>query len=97
MSEPLKVVQLSQTCTACPSQWEGRLSNGDYVYIRYRWGNLTIETGATPDEAVGGNLYVDEQLGDDFDGYIELPAVARASAGIFDFSSVRPPGSGETG
>jgi hypothetical protein len=30
---------------ACPSMWEGELSDGRHVYVRYRWGAISIEVG----------------------------------------------------
>lgn len=39
----IKVKELTQTCNACPSQWEGTLTNGKSLYIRYRWGYLSID------------------------------------------------------
>jgi hypothetical protein len=41
-----------RTCTACPSQWEGRLEDGRHVYIRLRHGHGSIGIGDTKDEAV---------------------------------------------
>jgi hypothetical protein len=92
MGETLRVVSLTQTCTACPSQWEGRLSNGDYVYIRYRHGYLSLSTGPTPDEAVGGEDVFAEQIGGDFDGFMDLAEVATHAASVLDFSPVLPSG-----
>lgn len=40
------VVELQQTCGACPSQWEGRTEDGRHVYIRYRFGLLTAGVDA---------------------------------------------------
>lgn len=40
--ELLVVSKLTRTCYACPSQWEGRLENGQEIYIRYRHGWFTI-------------------------------------------------------
>src|ERR1700738_3288078 len=37
-----ELASLSQTCHMCPSQWEGRTVDGEYVYIRFRWGTLTL-------------------------------------------------------
>lgn len=34
--EKLKVKFFSRTCIACPSQWEGALEDGRFLYIRYR-------------------------------------------------------------
>lgn len=47
-----KIVSLTRTCTACPSQWEGRLEDGRHAYIRLRHGHGRIGFGSTKDEAV---------------------------------------------
>jgi hypothetical protein len=70
----MRVNNLVQTCFACPTQYEGYTEDGRPVYIRYRWGYLSICIGK-----VGGNVYnaVDgeeiygEQLGDGLDGTLD--------------------------
>ena len=56
------------TCSACPSQWEGKLEDGRAIYIRYRWGNLTASVSKEPtenlDEAVSGECIYDEIIDD---------------------------------
>lgn len=42
---PIQVVSLKQTSCACPYQLEGKTSNGDAVYVRYRSNTLTIQIG----------------------------------------------------
>lgn len=42
MSEPLKITELKMTCSACPSQWEGRLSDGSLLYARFRHGYFYV-------------------------------------------------------
>lgn len=37
------IKKLEQTCGGCPSQWEGEDIDGNYVYIRYRWGILRMD------------------------------------------------------
>ena len=39
------IVSLKQTSDACPSQWEGVTDEGKTVYIRYRFGGLTVQVG----------------------------------------------------
>lgn len=57
MAEPLVLVDLAQTCGACPSQWEARTTpDGRYVYIRYRHGWLTVGVGANDDDAVDQSM-----------------------------------------
>lgn len=33
---------LRKTLLKCPSQWEGISNNNENIYIRYRWGYLTL-------------------------------------------------------
>jgi biotin synthase-related radical SAM superfamily protein len=35
--------KLQQTCSACPSQWEGKSRDGQDICIRYRWGCLRLD------------------------------------------------------
>lgn len=35
--------ELQMTCSACPSQWEGYTTDGAFIYIRYRYGYLTVD------------------------------------------------------
>jgi hypothetical protein len=39
----LTLVQLIPWDTANPSQWSGKTDEGRDVYIRYRWGVLSVE------------------------------------------------------
>src|SRR5215472_834378 len=41
----IHVSRLIQTSERNPSQWEGLTDDGECVYIRYRWGHLSIGTG----------------------------------------------------
>ena len=59
----MNITELEQTCFACPSQWEGKTETGKEVYIRYRWGYLSIRV----DEE---EMHVGK-LGGGFDGHIE--------------------------
>ena len=38
-----KVKTIERTCSACPSQWDITLEDGQYVYVRYRWSNFSAE------------------------------------------------------
>ena len=39
----IKIVNIKQTCYACPSQWEGLDEDGKEVYIRFRHGTLRLD------------------------------------------------------
>ena len=58
----IKVKELTQTCSVCPSQWEGTLTNGEELYIKYRYGYLSIR--------VNGTEIWGDQLGDNLDGVL---------------------------
>lgn len=82
MTKPkIKLVELERTCCACPSQWEGRTENNKPVYVRYRWGYLSVRVGQKGDDiesAVCGKEVFGEQLGDGFNG--SLPEGQMLSA-----------------
>lgn len=44
----IKIVSLTQTTSACPTQWEGLTDNGEKVYVRFRFGNLSISIDGKP-------------------------------------------------
>lgn len=52
------IAELDMTCGACPAQWEGRTTDDEYVYIRYRYGILSLDIAheTVYNEAVGGPM-----------------------------------------
>lgn len=81
---PPRVILLDQTCTACPSQWEGRTDDGRHVYIRYRGGWLSAGIAATIDEAVRTDTFFGTNIGTEFDGWMD-EATMRRLVTVFDF------------
>ena len=73
----IKVVDLNMTCFACPSQWEGMTEEGFYVYIRYRWGYLSVSVGR---EDVYG-----KRIGDSYDGVLDDEGMKFALRDIMEF------------
>ena len=65
----LKVNKIVRTCYAAPTQWEGYFNDGDKLYIRYRWGYLSVRKDKT--NAVRGKEIFGKQIGDSFDGYMD--------------------------
>lgn len=51
------IKSIEQTCGACPSQWEGELDDGNWFYVRYRWGTFRVGIGKTIDEAVCNTVF----------------------------------------
>lgn len=66
-----KVKHIERTCDACPTQYEGEFEDGDRLYIRYRWGELSVMKYA-PNEPSGLMLAKNElfaaQVGEGLDG-----------------------------
>ncbi len=78
-NKPLTIIvtRIVNTCTACPSQWEGVTSDNRRVYIRYRHGGLRIGIGHTQNEAVADDTTYTAHLGDEYGmDYDELRQLA---------------------
>lgn len=67
------LTELRQTCSACPSQWEGKTKGGLDFYVRYRFGILSWGFGDTPDEALmrAMSINISKRLGDPLDGVLD--------------------------
>jgi hypothetical protein len=84
------VTAITQTCWACPSQWEGKLDDGRGVYIRYRWGSLTVQIGHLPMDLRQWPTVLDKDVGDDLDGLMGWDTMVSETAAVLDFSAVDP-------
>ena len=75
-----KVAHLTMTCSACPTQWEGETEEGVAIYIRYRYGSLTLD--------LDNETVFQASIGDGLDGIIEPAEIARQLSKHLDFSGV---------
>jgi hypothetical protein len=77
------IAEIEMTARECPSQWEGRLEDGRPFYIRYRWGELTLDIGAvggTVDDAVNcPEQKFSLQTNDILDGRMEIKHMLNLS------------------
>lgn len=83
------VVALEKTCTACPSQWEGKLEDGRALYARYRGGLLRVGIGEDIEDAHTNSfpkaaLYA-EHVGGGLDGFMNLEELRGHLYGLLDF------------
>lgn len=78
------LIELRETCGACPTQWEGKTACGKHFYLRYRHGRLQIELDGAPIFSKVLELEGDkkEALSD---GCIDLP-VALSITNMFTVS-----------
>ena len=67
------IKELRQTCSASPSQWEGADNEGNSIYVRYRWGHLSIEKN--------GEEILGKQLGHHLDGRLAYDELKHATEG----------------
>lgn len=85
----LRVESVTWTCGACPSQWEGRLDDGRRIYVRYRWGRLSVRVSDAPTDdtmdAVGGTEVVGVQLSDGLDGLLTYEELGAATRGVVEW------------
>lgn len=70
----LKIKRIERTCFGCPSQWVGKLEDDRVVYVRYRWGILSVGIGDDIEEATKRIVYK-LPYGDMHDGVINLNEV----------------------
>ena len=62
-----KIRHITQTSYGCPSQWEGVTTQGERVYIRYRYGHLSVD--------LDGEQVYSRIVGTSQDGVISLGRV----------------------
>lgn len=83
-----RVVQLTKTCGACPTQWEGKLEDGRMIYFRYRSGRCTLDVSESPtndiDDAVMGFEVHNHKAADEWDGCMSDSEVMDIIGRYFD-------------
>ena len=73
------VTEIKKTCFACPAQWEGKTDDEQVIYIRYRWGSLTVQVLPSLDKMFEHEPVFSWQspTGDGFMEYSELKELTR--------------------
>jgi hypothetical protein len=83
------VKEIEQTCEACPSQWEGYSDDGRSIYVRYRWGFLSVRIGSPGDKSefagVRGKEILHKKLGDSYHGFLSYEDLVKAASEIIQF------------
>lgn len=76
----MRLVRATQTSAACPAQWDAYDEDGNYWYLRYRYGVGQACRLSGPDFNWDEYVYPRERLtfahGRDLDGYITLDEFA---------------------
>jgi hypothetical protein len=74
----IKVNKIVNTCFACPSQWEGTTTDNQNIYIRYRWGHLSICLRPSGEEIF------DLDYGSNWDGVMDYSTLKKLTSGIIE-------------
>jgi len=79
----LTISRAVQTCHGCPSQWDAWTRDGQYLYLRYRWGSGTVDTE-------DGTEVASFTTGDPMGGVIDLAEfAARAGLVVAEDADIR--------
>jgi hypothetical protein len=76
----LQIATVTQTCGACPSQWEGQLVDGRPIYIRFRHAELSVRIGTAGggiESAINAREWFTWESDNELDGEISLDEVCR--------------------
>jgi hypothetical protein len=76
--EPPMIRKEHCTCFACPTQWEGEMTDGTKFYFRYRHGVARLGFGDTIDEAVMDTSGESMVFGDSLDGVMDHTEYSQA-------------------
>ncbi len=77
----IPIKNLEKTCDSCPSQWEFTTFENRPVYVRYRWGFLSISIGkpniheSSYSDETSALLYGGYLSDDMYDGHLEWETV----------------------
>jgi len=81
--DKLIVKTCTQTCSACPSQWDLYTQNDEYIYIRFRWGNFSAVLNAFTDNEINLFHWYDQ---DAWNGFMDTETMANLLSNVLDFS-----------
>jgi len=81
-----KVKTYYMTCSACPSQWEGTLEGGGHLYIRYRWGGISLYVGKDLQDCFEQGPIFTNDFADSLDGVMDDETMKFATGHILDWS-----------
>lgn len=86
------VNEIEKTCEACPSQWEGTTDDDRCIYVRFRWGFLSVRIGSPGDKSefagVRGKEILRKQLGGSYHGILSYEELVKATSEIIQLPLV---------
>jgi hypothetical protein len=86
MTGTVLVTSLVRTGDRSPSKWEGETYDGRRLYVRYKWGLLSIGIGNSIADAVEHSAnFFEKQLGDKLDGSLEFEQLRAVTNGLIQW------------
>lgn len=79
--DKIKVIELEQTCFACPSQWDGKTNDKKHVYIRYRFGCLSVDVDNKQVHSIS--------FGNSLSGVLDTEEMQKQTESLIDWSEVK--------
>lgn len=73
VNPPTVVATIIDCGGACPFQVNAKTDKGEHVYVRYRWGWLSVD--------VDGKTIFCKQIGDDMAGFLDMERLKAATEG----------------
>lgn len=87
----LVLASLEKTTYACPTQYEGKLVDGRVVYMRYRWGKLSVRVAGQEADLFTSKdtvIYC-ETIGEEMAGVLDNEELIEKLSHLFDFGLVK--------
>lgn len=72
MAAVIQLARVVRTCTACPSQWDAWTTDGQYLYLRYRWSVGEVVEDVGPDGVLAAEPIITFGESGGLDGSISL-------------------------
>jgi hypothetical protein len=81
---PIRVRKLVHVSDCHPAQWAGRTDTGEFIYVRYRYGQLWI--GIAPDyRRTTPTTVLESGDGDLGDGYLSFRSLRTRTRGVVEW------------
>jgi len=81
----IKVIAVVKTCGSCPSQWSGLTDHGDSVYVRFRWGHLSVNVGYNDAVSDGEEVFSWDEEGDGYNGHLTYQKLKELTSHRFEW------------
>jgi len=73
----INVKNITRYSSGCPTQWDGETTNGGKLYIRYRWGCLTVD--------LNDKEIFNSKVGDEFDGVMSDEDMKKVTGSVINW------------